>query len=275
MTKGCIGKARKVAALALVAALAGACGVHPAAPAAAASPSHGCSTSAANGRCGPYDGYRRIAGITSSTYIGNNVWHPVAGWAQSVYATDPGDWYVRADMPAGNSAVVSYPSVGANYGETSGAPTPLSDYTSLSSSFSEDMNATRGTSAWAAYDIWLGRGTSTSFDYEVMIQHDFASNGPCSAVATASFGGTGGVPVQRWNLCTFGTELVWKLAGGNEHSGTVDILAMLKWLAAHGYVPANAGLFLIGYGWEICSTGGHPERFQVSDFSVTATRAAG
>ncbi len=59
---------------------------------------------------------------------------------------------------------------------------------------------------------------------------------------------------------------------GNEQSGSVDVLAMLNWLVAHGYLPKNSGLSLIGYGWEICSTGGQNEIFQVSNFSITATR---
>jgi hypothetical protein len=76
--------------------------------------------------------------------------------------------------------------------------------------------------------------------------------------------------VQKWNLCQFGSELVWKLTGGNEQSGTVDILAMLNWLVAHRYLAKDSGLYLIGYGWEICSTGGQNENFEVSRFSITA-----
>ena len=115
-----------------------------------------CTTSAAKGRCGPYDTYRHIAGTTSSTYIGNNVWNPIPGQKQTLYANDPGDWSVVADLPAGNTAVVSYPSIGANYGQITDVPTPLTDYSSFYSSFRENMHATTGTSAWAAYDIWLG-----------------------------------------------------------------------------------------------------------------------
>lgn len=241
-----------------------------AATSAAGSPAT-CSTSAARGSCGPYDNYGLITGITSSTHIGNDVWNPISGWVQHLHAADPGNWYVTANMPAGNTAVVSYPSIGANYGRTTGAPTPLSAYSSFYSSFTEHMNATGATSAWAAYDIWLGHGTDTTFAYEVMIQHDFANNGPCTAKATAKFGGSGGVPVQSWNLCQFDSELVWKLAGGSETSGTVDILAMLNWLVTHRYLPTDAGLFLIGYGWEICSTGGRNEKFQVSSFSLKPT----
>jgi hypothetical protein len=88
-----------------------------------------------------------------------------------------------------------------------------------------------------------------------------------------AFGGSGGVPVQNWHLCKYGSELIWKLAG-NEQSGTVDILAMLTWLENHGYLPQDSGLWLVGYGWEICSTGGVNETFQINNFSISATRAA-
>jgi hypothetical protein len=203
------------------------------------------------------------------------VWNPIPGWRQTLHATDPGNWHVTANMPAGNTAVVSYPSIGANYGQVTDAPTPLTNYSSIYSSFSENMNATAGTSAWAAYDIWLGADNcspahSTCTPDEVMIQHDFANNGACTTLATAAFGGSGGVPVHNWNLCKYGSELIWKLPG-NEQFGSVDILSMLTWLVNHGYLPARTGLWSVGYGWEICSTGGVNENFQISRYSITPT----
>jgi len=232
--------------------------------------SSACIVGVAKGSCGPYTKYASITGTTSDTNIGNNVWNPISGWKQTLSAVSPGDWSVTANMPAGNTAVVSYPSVGANYGQVSGNAEPLSDFSSIYSSFSENMHATSATSAWAAYDIWLGPSSGSNESDEVMIQHDFANNGPCTAKASATFGGSDGVPVQKWNLCQFGSELVWKLTGANERSGTVDILAMLNWLVAHRYLGKDTGLFSIGYGWEICSTGGRNENFQVSSFSITA-----
>jgi hypothetical protein len=276
----------KVAALALVAMLAVGCGsAASSTPAPPPSPSPllsaNCTTSAAKGRCGPYDSYRRITGTTSSTYIGNNVWSPISGGRQMLYAADPGDWQVTANMPAGNTGVVSYPSIGANYGQITDVPTPLTSYSSIYSSFSENMNATAHTSAWAAYDIWLGPNNcspagSKCTGYEVMIQHDFANNGDCTSVATARFGGSGGVPVQNWHLCKYGSELIWKLGANeqnkvSERSGRVDILSMLMWLMNHRYLPAGTGLWLVGYGWEICSTGGVNENFRVSSYSITPT----
>ena len=67
---------------------------------------------------------------------------------------------------------------------------------------------------------------------------------------------SGGVPVQSWDLCKYGSELIWQLSAASEQSGSVDILAMLTWLVNHRYLPADTGLWSIGYGWEICSTGG-------------------
>jgi hypothetical protein len=260
--------------LALVLAIALACTPAAAAlavPAPLPANASRCTTSAAHGRCGPYDSYPGITGTTSSTYIGNNVWNPTSGWHQTLKATSPGNWRVTANMPAGNTAVVSYPSIGANYGRITDVPTPLTSFSLIRSRFTEHMNATGRTSAWAAYDIWLGRdGCSNCASHEVMIQHDFAGNGACTTVAKAKFPGPGGAP-QRWHLCKYGSELIWKLGAGeqnkvSERTGAVHILAMLRWLVHHGYLPARTGLWQIGYGWEICSTGGRPEAFKVSAY---------
>lgn len=235
-----------------------------------------CTTSAARGSCGPYDHYPYITGTTSSTHIGNNVWSPIAGWRQTLRANNPGRWQVTATLPAKNTAVVSYPSIGANYGRITNVPTPLSRYSMIRSRFIEHMDATAQTSAWAAYDIWLGRnGCSHCISHEVMIQHDFANNGACTTVARASFPGAGGT-AQHWHLCKYGSELIWKLGRGerrkvSERSGAVSILAMLRWLVQHRYLPARSGLWQIGYGWEICSTGGRRETFKVSAYRLRVT----
>ena len=227
-----------------------------------------CVTSAAKGSCGPYP-YTAITGSDgSNTTVGQDVWNPVSGWSQTLYATNPGTWYVTANMPAGNTAVVSFPNTGESYNANL-----LTSFSSIYSSFSEDMNPTAGTSAEAAFDIWLN-----NWKDEVMIQHDMVNRGgPCGPVlATASFGGHGGVPVQNWNLCQYGSELIWQVPGNGsqygDSSGSVDILAMHTWLVNNGgYLPQGSSLTAIGYGFEICSTGGADETFQVKDFSITSS----
>jgi hypothetical protein len=51
---------------------------------------------------------------------------------------------------------------------------------------------------------------------------------------------------------------------------------MLTWLENHGdgkYLPANPTLTAVSFGFEICSTGGRSQTFQVNSFSFVATPA--
>jgi hypothetical protein len=224
-----------------------------------APPAATCTTSAAKGSCGPYT-YTQIQGSPSQVTVGQDVWNPISGWQQSLSATNPGNWSVTANMPAGNTAVVSFPNTGANYDNPA-----LSSFSAIYSSFSESMNANSATNAHAAYDLWFN-----NWNNEVMIQTDFAPSGQrCSSYeASASFGGSNGVPVQTWNLCQFGSELIWQLAT-NEQSGSVDIKAMATWLETKGYMSQNSTVTALSYGFEISSTGGQNVKFSVSNFSIT------
>ena len=226
-----------------------------------------CVISAASGNCGPYSYPPNTMASGYNTYVGQDVWNPIPGWQQTLSAKNPGDWQVTANMPDGNTAVVSYPS--SSQGASGNGTQPLiSGMTSLVSSFSENMHANSHTDAEAAYDIWTGAGT------EIMIQHDFSALRPgCTPGAdpvlfTVGFTEPGTGTVQQWDFCEYGGERIWQLHGrASEQSGSVDMLAMLMWLENHGYLAASETLSLVGYGFEICSTGGVPETFTVSSYS--------
>jgi hypothetical protein len=217
-----------------------------------------CETTALRAACATFH-YPEIQGTYQDPNVSNDIWNPISGWQQKLYANSPGDWNVVTSGPNGNTAVVSYPSSDSPYPET-----PLSSFPALYSSFSENMHPQSGTSAEAAYDIWLN-----NWNNEVMIQHDIVNRGSCSTLATVDFGGSNGIPVKSWKLCTYGTEIIWQLNGGQEQSGSVDILAMLNWLVSHKYLTQKSTLTAIGYGFEICSTGGKPESFTVNGYSIT------
>jgi hypothetical protein len=234
-----------------------------------------CVTSAAKGSCGPYD-YPAITGSGgSTTYVLNNMWGANSGTTQTLTAGGPGSWSVVANaQPAGSTAVQTYPDTQQIYTRSDNTPDPLSGFGSIISSFTEKMGTAGSASAEAAYDIWLGQNSSTNYADEVMIWNDQVNRGTCGGAtvkATAGFGGSGGVPQQDWTLCKYGSsELIWYLTGGNEQSGTVDVLSMLTWLESHGYLPAGSGLNQIDYGFEICSTPS-PETFTVSQFSIKSS----
>ncbi len=64
--------------------------------------------------------------------------------------------------------------------------------------------------------------------------------------------------------------MIWSL-DANEQSGTVNILAMLRDLQSRGLASPGAAIGQIDFGFEICSTGGAPETFSVSRYTLTAT----
>jgi hypothetical protein len=234
-----------------------------------------CVTSAVHGSCGPYDDSAITGSSGSNTFVLNNMWAANSGTTQTLSASNPGSWNVVANsQPAGSTAVQTYPDTQEIYTGSGNAPVPLSSFGSIISSFSEKMGAASGTSAEAAYDIWLGQNSSTNYADEVMIWNDQVNRGTCggaSVEAHAGFGGSNGVPQQNWTLCKYGSsELIWYLTSGNEQSGTVDVLSMLTWLESHGYLPAGSGLNQIDYGFEICSTPS-AETFTVSQFSIKSS----
>lgn len=203
------------------------------------------------------------------------MWGANSGTSQTLTANGPDSWSVVANSsPAGSTAVQTYPDTQQIYTRTNNTPDSLSGFSSIISSFTENMGGGNGTSAEAAYDIWIGQNSSTNYADEVMIWNDQVNRGTCGGATVqgkADFGGSNGVPQQNWTLCKYGSsELIWYLTGGNESSGAVDILSMLRWLENHGYLPANSGLNQIDYGFEICSTHG-AATFTVSQFAIKSS----
>jgi hypothetical protein len=246
-----------------------------------------CTTSSPQGQCPPYGSqvqgelYPGIVGTTGEITVGNNVFGPASNsYSQTLHVATPGNWTVVANFPVGTS-VRSYPNTGQtqNWINGTGFPAALSSWSSMISYYSVSLNAHSGTVGEAAYDLWLD-----DWKNEVMIQTDFAGDSlrpRCDVlhdvITTQTFGGTDGVPVRRWNLCQFGSEIIWQPpTGTNYSSGKVNVMAMLTWLETHGggkYLPAKPTLTAISFGFEICSTASRDQTFRVNDFSFTAKPA--
>jgi hypothetical protein len=246
-----------------------------------------CVTSAASGVCGPYT----YAGNTTSngynTYVDNNCWAD-PGCKQTVTAYNPGDWSVSADEPAGNGSVETAPETGQQFnnwcpanntwanllpnGCSNQANTPISSMTELSSTYTESFPHNSQTIAQWAWDNWLSN--DSGYPDEVMVWVD--NNNRCNS---GSYGTQQASPItvngQEWTPYQYGSsEFIWSLGApgqcAQQSSGTVDLLALLKWMQANGKAAAGATLGLTDAVWEICSTGGQPETFSVSKYTITA-----
>jgi hypothetical protein len=232
-----------------------------------------CVTSSDNGSCGPYT-YAGISGSGNNTHVLQDIWNPINGATQTLTASSPGNWSVLADMPASNTAVVSYPDIQQIYTTASNAPNPLSGYSSITGSYLENGPASSGDDYEAAYDIWAGTG-SDNYAQEIMIWMDNHRQTPAgSVVASAAIDGVG---YKIWSTGKAGTagNTVSMVLNSNQPSGSVNILDDLKWLESNGYMPAGSGLNQVDFGWEICSTGGASQTFTMSQYGLKVSCTSG
>ncbi len=241
-------------------------------------------TSAQFGSVGPFL-FPQIAGsgVVGPILVSNDVWNPPGGyWKQVLYCASPAQFEVIANFPAGNGAVLTYPSNGITYSNPSNTSLPLllQDVTSFTSTFSEVQPHNPGVASEAAYDTWFN-----NYADEVMVQHDMVDpdnlRGGFPSIGSATFGGTGGIPVHNWNLGIFGTEIIWQLADGvvngvgGIQDGAIDFRAMVNWLADRGYLVNGLAspVTAVGYGWEICSTNAQDYLYRCNGFTSSFTYA--
>jgi hypothetical protein len=250
------------------------------------------SSSTADTECGPYTD-SEISGTTGNINVDNNVWSPPSGstWSQTINASGASSWNVNANFPSGSTNVLSFPNTGQDQNWLSGqtnVTAPLSSWSNITSSYNVTIPSNSGAVGEAAYDLWLN-----NWDNEVMIQTDFVGDSlrpRCDVdgddITTQAFTNESGVS-QNWNLCQFGSELIWQPGTGtNFSSDNINVMAMLTWLEDNSpstvgsgsstttFLPANSDLTALSFGFEICSTGGTNDTWTVNDFSWTATPAA-
>ena len=254
-----------------------------------------CVTSSPTGTCPRGGAY--AAGSTNSnkynTYVANNCWADPS-CQQTLSANSVGDWQVTANEPAGNGSVKTAPEVQQQFnnwcaavstwenldpggcGNSLMSDTPISAMSQLTSTYAESTPHNSQTIAQWAWDNWLGN--DSGYPTEVMVWVD--NNGRCNS---GSFGTQVHAPVtiagQEWTPHQYphSSEFIWSLDGpggagtcAQQASGTVDLLALLKWMQANGYAAPGATLSLVDGVWEICSTGGQPETFTVTKYSINA-----
>jgi hypothetical protein len=201
--------------------------------------------------------------------IRQNMWNcpstnPPCG-AQTLWANSSSNWGVVSDQAKGNTAVMVYPDAQNVYTLPSGDPDPLKNFGIIQSTFKERSPSVGDFEA--AYDLWLN-----NWNTEVMIWVDNHGQTPAGNVV-----GTTTIYGQRFT--------VWSSAGQsggypsgpftfvlnkNEKGGRVHILSAFRVLEEMKLIPATSSLDDIEFGWEICSTGGHPENFEVTSYSDIA-----
>src|ERR1035438_2208074 len=175
-----------------------------------------------------------------------------AVWSSSAQYASWSNWGVWSNQP-NTGGVKSYPNVSRYIGQS------LSSLSSVTSSFNVSVP---GSGAYeTAYDIW-----DSSNAYETMLwMNKTGGVGPLgSEVASVSVGG------YSWHVYkgSNGSNQVFSFVNtGSTTSGTVNILAVLRWIESQGWF-GNITLGNVQFGWEITSASGG-ENFQVNSYSVS------
>jgi hypothetical protein len=185
----------------------------------------------------------------------NDEWGSGHG-TQTLWVNSAGNWGVFSTQP-NTSGVKSYPNDSKSIGVA------LNSLHSTTSSFNE---SNPGSGNWeSAYDIWLnGSGI------EVMVWTYVKGNvGPLgSSVGTVSLDG------NTWTLYagSNGSNPTYSFVrSGNESSGTVNLLDLLKYLENTKKYFSSPTLSTVQYGWEISSTGNTQLNYTINSYSVTTS----
>ena len=203
-----------------------------------------------------YDSSQRWAGYSVGGYVVAN-----DGWGsgyntQTVWVNSATNWGLSATQPD-TPGVKSYPNISKNVNVA------LNSLSSATSSFNE-TNPDHG--HWeSAYDLWLN---GTGIEVMAWTYENGGAYPLGSPVSTVTLGGS------TWTLFVGdnGHNPTYSFVRqGNETSGTVDILGLLKYLENTGGYFSNPVLSSIQYGWEITGTGNVPTDFTMNDYSASTS----
>ena len=188
--------------------------------------------------------------------VANNEWNKSEAGPQLIWANSFHQWGVASTQPPTRS-VKTYPCVQANFKNP-----PLTSFTKLTSTFAESMPSSANVYAEAAYDIWLNYNK-----VEVMIWVDNHGEVPLGRVLTHIQVGT-----QEFTVWQSGPNMFSFVLGyPQETTGQVDILSFFQWLVSHRFLSDSDTMTQVNFGWEISSTDGVSQNFEVRNYSLSAS----
>ena len=193
----------------------------------------------------------------------NNVWGASSG-SQMIAANSASQWHVTANFPE-TSGVKSYPNASLDLnGKT------LSTLGSCTSSFNVSVPSS---GSWeTAYDLWVPSEVMIWVNQNGLvgpIAQGWNDDGtPIPSATNVTVGG------HTWDVYHGGANVVSFVRQGDINSGTVDILAILNWISAQGWISSTANLGKFQFGFEITSAPGGLT-FTTNSYSISCGGGGG
>jgi hypothetical protein len=209
-----------------------------------------------------HDGQRAYG---SHYIVENDVWDPIS-IKQTLYSCKFDSFYIKATVKDRGGAVQSYPS--SQY--TFAKPVEISKFSSLTSDFRFSHPPTgSGLDYEAAYDVWINNYGGNNHT-EMMIWTYNHGQRPAGTKLSKTIRVNGRVyDVWKGGTLKKGGDIVTFVAASNYTSGDTNLLPFLHAAAERGwlYKGANARLWQVDYGAELCATRGLTT-FDFTDFNV-------
>jgi hypothetical protein len=179
-------------------------------------------------------------------WVNNDAWSGSHG-PQTINVCSHSSWNAVSNQTDEQGQVETYPDTEYDVGgRNNGSPTKtIAQYSSITSTFAE---AFPSAGSWdAAYDLWLN-----DWGTEIMIWNEWTGTQlywPPSGSQAVTLDGV------AYHFYNNGGELMF-FRDAMVKSGSVDILAAMKWLVSQSLVKSTDVPTQLEYGVEICSTSG-------------------
>jgi hypothetical protein len=250
-----------------------------------------CTQSGASGGCGPYSDPSVYADVNGADLVVQDVWNTPADWinsgtcgaqasCQTLLSDGDSSWTVAANYDTGDGSVKSFPDTQVTYTLADDTTPPVANFgTALDSSWANIDPAGAGLVYEYAYDIWLNPAGAQSWgaphDQEIMVWTDNHGQTPAGDDSGQAYRDAAGVSWEIWldngscSACTStARDIVTFVRASNAATGSADLLGFIAYLKAHSLTTASASIDQIGYGPEICETGGTLHTFGLTSYTL-------
>lgn len=193
-------------------------------------------------------------------YVHNNMWNrrQYTPCTSTLYATSHDNWYVRTRMnnQSHDGAVKTYPNVHKDFDRV-----PIGAFEAITSRFSATSPQVGIYNV--AYDLWLN-GIAKPGCTEIMVWTENFNQVPGGERAEDVLLGGRSYQVYRRKDSGY-IAFVAKI---KFVEGTIDLLEMIKWAMARGWLAEASTLNQICFGVEMVSTDDLDATFRVTAFSI-------
>jgi hypothetical protein len=168
----------------------------------------------------------------------------------------------RTDVRPGS--IKSYPDTQRNFTNRS-----IDSFTQITADY--DMTCPPAGEYDAAFDVWIG-GIGSKSTAEVMVWTEDRYNGPLPPKNA----------LESTTVTIDGQALIaWRRKNGNggdyialamrpmRRAGSLDLLAVFRWLISKGWLKGTDLVAAVEYGVEIASTAGSEQRFTLNSYTLT------